>query len=182
MAVDFNDIKTRMDKAIGGVRNEFSALRTGRANANMLDSVMVEAYGSEVPLNQVGAVSVPEARSLSVNVWDGSMVKAVEKAIIDSNLGLNPQVDGNLLRINLPELNEERRLELVKVAGKFAEAGRVSVRNIRRDAMDAIKAEEKDIGKDDAKRLSEQAQKLTDEKIAEIDSLLSEKEKEIKAI
>ncbi len=182
MAVDFNDITTRMDKAIAGVRHEFSALRTGRASANMLDSVMVEAYGSEVPLNQVGAVSVPEPRSLSVNVWDGSMVKAVEKAIIDSNLGLNPQVDGNLLRINLPELNEERRLELVKVAGKFAEAGKVSVRNIRRDAMDAIKIEEKQVGKDEAKRLSEQAQKLTDDKIAEIDSLLSEKEKEIKAI
>jgi ribosome recycling factor len=184
MSYDKADLERRMDGAIDNLKKEFSGLRTGRASVNLLDPVVVDAYGSKMPLNQVGTVSAPEPRLLSVQVWDAGMVKAVEKAIRDSGLGLNPMPEGNTIRIPLPDLNEERRAELVKVAGKYSEASRVSVRNIRRDGMDALKKMEKDseISEDDHKRMSEEVQKLTDEKIAIIDQAFADKEKDIMAV
>ena len=156
-------------------------LRTGRAAASMLEPVQVEAYGSHMPLNQLATISVPEPRLLSVQVWDKSMVKAVEKAIVDSNLGLSPATEGQVLRLRIPELNEERRKELVKVAHKYAETAKVAVRHVRRDGMDALKKMEKDhqISQDDHKRMDGEVQKATDGVIAEIDQLLATKEKEI---
>lgn len=184
MALDKNDIKRRMDGAIDTLQKEFSGLRTGRASANLLDPVVVDLYGSKMPLNQVGTISVPEPRMLSVQVWDGSAVKSVEKAIRDAGLGLNPMPDGNNIRIPIPDLNEERRQELVKVAGKYAENTRIAVRNVRRDGMDAIKKMEKDndITEDDAKRLSDDVQKLTDDAVKTVDTMLSEKEKDIMTV
>lgn len=184
MALDKNDIKRRMDGAIDTLQKEFSCLRTGRASANLLDPVVVDLYGSKMPLNQVGTISVPEPRMLSVQVWDGSAVKSVEKAIRDAGLGLNPMPDGNNIRIPIPDLNEERRQELVKVAGKYAENTRIAVRNVRRDGMDAIKKMEKDndITEDDAKRLSDDVQKLTDDAVKTVDTMLSEKEKDIMTV
>ena len=170
-----------MDGAVDNLHKEFGGLRTGRASANLLEPVHVDAYGSKMPLNQVGTVSVPEPRMLSVQVWDNNLVKATEKAIRDAGLGLNPQPEGNLIRIPIPDLNEERRAELKKVAGKYAENARISVRNVRRDGMDALKKQEKDneISEDDLKRLSDDVQKLTDEKIQKIDKMLSDKEQDI---
>lgn len=181
MAFDKADLKRRMDGAIDNLQKEFAGLRTGRASAGMLDPVMVDAYGSKMPLNQVATVSVPESRMLSVQVWDGSMAKAVEKAIRDSGLGLNPQPEGSVIRIPIPDLNEERRTELSKVAGKYAENGRVSVRNVRRDGMDTLKKLEKDkeISEDESKRFADDVQKMTDEHIKKIDTMLSDKEKDI---
>lgn len=175
------DIKRRMDGAVEVLHKEFSGLRTGRASASLLDPITVDAYGSSMPLNQIGTISVPEPRLLVVQVWDQTAVKSVEKAIRESGLGLNPQPEGNMIRIPIPDLNEERRQELTKVAGKYAEAARVSVRNVRRDGMDALKKMEKDsdISEDDHKRLSEEVQKLTDEAIGKIDTMLSDKEKDI---
>jgi ribosome recycling factor len=178
---DINEIKRRMQGASAVLKTELSGLRTGRASAHMLDPVMVDAYGAQMPLNQVASVSVPEPRLITVNVWDRSLVHAVEKAIVNSNLGLSPATEGQVLRLRIPELNEERRKELVKIAHKYAETARVAVRHVRRDAMDAIKKLEKDhkISKDDHDRFSADIQKATDSGISEIDHLLAAKEKEI---
>jgi ribosome recycling factor len=178
---DINELKRRMQGAIQLLRQELGGLRTGRASATLLDPVQVEAYGSHMPLNQLATISVPEPRLLSVQVWDKSMVHAVEKAIAASNLGLTPSTEGQVLRLRIPELNEERRKDLVKVAHKYAEAAKVAIRHVRRDGLDVLKKLEKDhkISEDDGKRSSEQVQKLTDEEITEIDKLLATKEKEI---
>ena len=179
--VDLKELKRRMDGAIAAFKHDIASLRTGRASANVLDPVTVEAYGSRMPLNQVANITVPESRMLSVSVWDKSMVGAVERAIRESNLGLNPIVDGQNLRIPLPELNEERRKSLVKVAHDYAEKSKVAVRQLRRDGMDDLKKAEKDgeIGQDESRAQSERVQKMTDDVISEIDRLLAEKEKEI---
>lgn len=179
--IDLSDLKRRMDGAITAFKSDIASLRTGRASANVLDPVMVEAYGSRVPLNQVANITVPEARMLGVSIWDKSMVNAVDRAIRESNLGLNPIVDGQNLRIPLPELNEERRKSLVKVAHDYSEKAKVAVRNVRRDGMDSLKKAEKDgdIGQDVSRSQSEKVQKMTDEMISDIDRLLGEKEKEI---
>ena len=161
---DINEIKRRMQGANAVLKTELSGLRTGRASAHLLDPVMVEAYGAQMPLNQVATTSVPEPRMISVNVWDRSLVHAVEKAIVNSNLGLSPATEGQTIRLRIPELNEDRRKELVKVAHKYAETARVAVRHVRRDAMDVIKKLEKDhkISKDDHDRFSADVQKATD--------------------
>ena len=178
---DINDIKRRMQGASAALKTELSGLRTGRASAHLLDPVMVEAYGAQMPLNQVATTSVPEPRMISVNVWDRSLVHAVEKAIVNSNLGLSPATEGQTIRLRIPELNNERRQELVKLAHKYAEAARIAVRHVRRDAMDVIKKLEKDhkISKDDHDRFSGDVQKATDAGIADIDHMLAAKEKEI---
>lgn len=184
MAYDEKDIKRRMESSIDNFKKDMSGLRTGRATTSMLDPVTVDVYGSRMPLNQVASVSVPEARMLSVQVWDANNAKAVEKAIRDSGLGLNPQPDGTLIRVPVPELNEERRRDLTKVAGQYAENARVAIRNIRRDGMDGIKAMEKDksISEDEAKRLSDSVQKVTDDHIKQVDEHLSAKEKDIMTV
>jgi|ERR1700688_789764 len=178
---DINDIKRRMQGSSSVLKTELSGLRTGRASLHMLDPVMVDAYGAQMPLNQVASVSIPEPRMISVNVWDRSLVHAVEKAIVNSNLGLSPATEGQVLRLRIPELNEDRRKELVKIAHKYAETARVAVRHVRRDAMDLIKKLEKDhkISKDDHDRFSAEVQKATDSGISEIDHMLAGKEKEI---
>lgn len=180
-ATDVNELKRRMDGAINAFKHDIASLRTGRASANILDPVTVEAYGSRVPLNQVANITVPEPRMLSVSIWDRSMVQAVDRAIRESQLGLNPIMDGQTLRIPLPELNEERRRSLVKVAHDYAEKNKIAVRNVRRDGMEGLKKAEKDgdIGQDESRALSEKVQKITDDSIAEIDKLLVAKEKEI---
>lgn len=181
MSVDMKDIERRMDGAIKALLNEFAGLRTGRASPSLLDPVQVDAYGSLMPMNQVGSVSVPESRILSVTVWDSGLVKAVEKAIRESDLGLNPMTEGNIIRIPIPELNEERRTELTKIAGKYAEQARIAVRNVRRDGMDAAKAAEKggDMGKDEAHKASDDIQTVTDAHIKKVDEALVLKEQEI---
>lgn len=181
---DMADIKRRMQGAIGVLKDELGGLRTGRASASLLEPITVEAYGSKMPLNQVATVSVPEARMLQVQVWDRGMVSAVEKAIMNSNLGLNPATEGQVLRLRIPELNQERRQELVKVAHKYAEAARVSVRHVRRDGMDQLKKLEKDaeMSSDDLERLSKDVQKATDEAIVEVDQVVAHKEKEILSV
>ena len=173
--------RDRMDKAVTALKEEFGSLRTGRASASLLDQVMVEAYGSTMPLNQVGAVSVPEPRSITVSVWDKAMVVSVEKAIRSSGLGLNPVVEGQNLRIPIPPLTEERRKDLAKVAGKYAEHQKIAVRNVRRDANDDLKKAEKDgaINQDEQKRLEGEVQKITDEAIKRMDEALKTKEQEI---
>ena len=178
------DIKRRMDGAIDALNKDYAGLRTGRASASLLDPVMVDAYGSKMPLNQVASISVPESRLLSVQVWDATMVKATEKAIREAGLGLNPQLEGSTIRLPIPDLNEERRAELTKVAGKYAENARISVRNVRRDGMDSLKAQEKakEISEDDLKRQSESVQKETDAAIQKIDTILSDKEKDIMTV
>jgi ribosome recycling factor len=178
---DINEIKRRMQGASAVLKTELSGLRTGRASAHILDPVMVDAYGAQMPLNQVASVAVPEPRLISVNVWDRSLLHAVEKAIVNSNLGLSPATEGQTIRLRIPELNEERRRELVKIAHKYAETARVAVRHVRRDAMDVIKKLEKDhkISKDDHERFSGEIQKATDAGISEIDHMLAAKEKEI---
>ena len=178
---DISELKRRMQGATQSLKHELGGLRTGRAAASMLEPVQVEAYGSHMPLNQLATVSVPEPRLLSVQVWDKSMVKAVEKAIVDSNLGLSPATEGQVLRLRIPELNEERRKELVKVAHKYAEAAKVAVRHVRRDGLDTLKKLEKgsEISEDDEKRFAADVQKATDSVIAEIDQMLAGKEKEI---
>jgi ribosome recycling factor len=178
---DINDIKRRMQGAIATLKHELGGLRTGRASATLLDPVQVEAYGTHMPLNQLATVSVPEPRLLSVQVWDKAMVIPVTKAIQASNLGLNPSTDGQVIRLRIPELNEERRRELVKVAHKYAEAAKIAVRHVRRDGLEVLKKLEKDhqISEDDGKRSSDQVQKATDEAIVEIDRTLATKEKEI---
>jgi len=175
--MNLDQTKQRMESSIDALRKEFSGLRTGRASVNLLDSVHVDAYGSASPINQVGTVNAPEPRLLTVQVWDKGLVKNVEKAIRDAGLGLNPQPDGQLIRIPLPELSQERRQELVKIAGKYSEHARVSVRNVRRDSIDAVKKEK--LPEDEAKNMNDKVQKLTDEFIKKIDDLFETKEKEI---
>lgn len=183
--VDFKSIKkdlhSKMDKAIEVLHTEFSGLRTGRASTSLLDPITVEAYGSPVPLNQVGSISVPESRMLSIQVWDKGMIKMVEKAIRESGLGLNPQSDGTLVRIPIPPLNEERRKELVKVAGKYAEETRIAIRNIRRNGNDELKKLEKDgaITEDEHRDFAKEIQDETDGAIKKVDDALAHKEEEI---
>jgi ribosome recycling factor len=178
---DEADLKRRMEGALNSLSQEFSGLRTGRASVNLLDSVVVMAYGAPTPLNQVGSISVPEPRMLTVNIWDKVNVGAADRAIRDSGLGLNPVVDGQNLRIPIPALNEERRAELAKLAGKYAESARVAIRNVRRDGMDALKKMQKngDISEDEQKVLADDVQKLTDKMIHRVDDALKSKEEEI---
>ncbi|HEY4192715.1 MAG TPA: ribosome recycling factor [Mesorhizobium sp.] len=177
----YDDLKRRMDGAIAAFKHDLASLRTGRASSNLLDAIQVQAYGATMPINQVANVSVPEPRMISVSVWDKAMVSAVDRAIRESNLGFNPIVDGTNLRIPLPELNEQRRKELVKISQTYAENARVAARHVRRDGMDSLKKAEKDgdISEDDQRKQSDQVQKLTDETIGVIDSLLAEKQTEI---
>ena len=179
--LDLADLERRMEGALTSLAKEFQGLRTGRASTQLLDSVAVEAYGASMPINQIATVSVPEPRMLSVQVWDKENTKIVEKAIRESNLGLNPQVDGQLLRIPLPDLSEERRQELSKIAAKYAENAKIAVRNVRRDGMDTTKKMEKDgdISQDDRHIYDEEIQTITDKSINKIDELLSSKEVEI---
>ncbi|MBB6465116.1 ribosome recycling factor [Aminobacter carboxidus] len=181
MSTDYSDLQRRMEGAINAFKHDLASLRTGRASSNLLDPIHVQAYGSSMPLNQVATVSVPEPRMISVSVWDKSMVGAVDRAIRESNLGFNPIVDGTNLRIPLPELNEQRRKELVKIAHTYAENAKVATRHVRRDGMDALKKAEKDgdISQDDQRVQSEKVQKLTDDTISQVDSLLATKEAEI---
>jgi ribosome recycling factor len=179
--MDINELKRRMDGAIENLKTEYAGLRTGRASTSMLDPVVVDVYGSKMPLNQVATVGVPEPRLLTVQVWDAGNAQAVDKAIRESGLGLNPQAEGALIRVPIPELNEERRTELTKVAGQYAEAGRVAIRNVRRDGMDEIKGD-KDYSEDDKKRESDNVQTLTDEKIKAVDEMLAAKEKDIMTV
>ena len=178
---DLKSYRDRMDKSVAALKDDFAGLRTGRANAGLLDPVQVEAYGSTSPLTAVAAISVPEPRMITVNVWDKGMVVSVEKAIRNANLGLNPIVDGQTLRIPIPPLTEERRKDLVKLAGKYAEQQKIAVRNVRRDANDDLKKAEKagDISQDDQKRMETEVQKDTDAAIKRIDETLKTKEQEI---
>ena len=178
---DKSDLQRRMHGAVEALKHDLGGLRTGRASASLLDPLVVEVYGANMPINQIGTVSTPDARTLSVQIWDKSNVGAVEKAIRNSGLGLNPLVDGQTIRLPIPDLTQERRKELAKLAGQYAEKARIAVRNVRRDGMDAVKADEakKEIGEDEKKRLEHEVQKLTDETIAEIDAAAHDKEKEI---
>ena len=180
-AYNKDELDRRMNGAVATLKSELAGLRTGRASAALLDPVKVEAYGNTVPINQVGTISTPEARMITVQVWDKGLAKAVDKAIRDAGLGLNPQMDGQLLRVPLPELNQERRKELSKLAAKYAEAARVAVRNVRRDGMDTLKKLEKDhkIGEDEHRKLGDELQKMTDTHIKDIDAALHGKEQEI---
>lgn len=175
------DLRRRMESGLDVLRKEFAGLRTGRASASLLDPVVVEAYGNTMPLNQVGSVGVPEPRLIIVQVWDRGVVKATEKAIREAGLGLNPQTEGQTIRVPIPDLNEERRKELTKVAAKYAEQARVSVRNVRRDGLDLLKKQEKDhkITQDQHRKLEKDVQALTDETIKKVDALLAQKDKEI---
>ena len=178
---DLSDIQRRMDGAIEALRREFAGLRTGRASASLLEPLTVGAYGGDMPMTQVGTISVPEPRMITVQVWDKSQVSAVERAIRESDLGLNPQTEGQSIRVPIPMLSEERRAELAKVAGKYAEQARVAVRNVRRDGMDTLKKQEKEheISQDEHHRLSDEIQVLTDERVKAIDDALAQKEQEI---
>jgi ribosome recycling factor len=178
------DLTRRMDGALDTLKREFAGLRTGRAHPALLEPVKVVAYGTEMPLNQVGTVGSPEPRMLTVQVWDKSMVSAVEKAIRDSGLGLNPAADGMLVRVPIPQLTTERRAELAKTASKYAEGAKVSVRGVRRDGMEQVKTHEKkhEISEDLAKNWSEEVQKLTDQFIKKVDEMLADKEKDIKQV
>lgn len=181
MSFDLNEVKRKMDSTVDSLKKEFTGLRTGRANTGMLDPVVVDSYGSMVPLNQVANISAPEPRMLTVTVWDRSQIAAVEKAIRDSGLGLNPQTEGATIRLPIPAMNEERRKEMTKVAAKYTEAARVAARNIRRDAMELVKKLERDkkISEDDLARHEKDIQKATDDAIKKIDETLVHKEKEI---
>ncbi len=178
---DLKNYRRRMDGAVDALKTEFSGLRTGRANAALLEGITVKAYGSDTPLNQVGSVSVPEPRMLTISVWDKSLVAAVERGLRESSLGLNPVVDGQTMRIPLPPLTEERRKDLVKVAGSYSENAKVAVRNVRRDAMDTLKRMEKDgdMGEDEQKAHADDVQKTTDAVIAIVDKALASKTEEI---
>ena len=179
--MDKADLTRRMDGALDSLKSDYAGLRTGRASASMLEPVVVDMYGSKMPMNQVGNITVPESRMLTVQVWDASAVSAVEKAIRESGLGLNPQAEGSVIRVPIPELNEERRKELTKVAGQYAESARVAIRNVRRDGMDSIK-NNKEYSEDDKKRFEKEVQDLTDIKIKVVDEALSEKEKDIMTV
>lgn len=178
--LDTDDLQRRMDGAMAALRTEFASLRTGRASASMLEPITVEAYGQRTPINQVGTVNVPEPRMVTINVWDKAMVGPVEKAIRESGLGINPQLNGTIIMLPIPELNEERRRELTKVAGHYAESGRVSIRNIRRDGMDQVKKAKADgISEDDQKFWETEVQELTDKMILAVDTALETKQTEI---
>jgi ribosome recycling factor len=181
VSADVNDLMRRMEGALEALKRDFQGLRTGRASTGLLENIQVEAYGSPIPLNQVASVSVPEPRLLTVQVWDNGNIKATEKAIQDAELGLNPQTEGNLIRVPIPELSEERREEMAKVAAKYAEQGRIAVRNVRRDGMDSLKKLEKDgeISQDEQRGRGEDIQKMTDDHIKLVDELLEVKEQEI---
>jgi ribosome recycling factor len=178
---DLGDVKRRMQGALSALKHDLGSLRTGRASPNLLDPISIEAYGQTMPLTQVATVSVPEPRLLSVSVWDRGMVHAVEKAIRDSDLGLNPLTEGQTIRLRIPEMNEQRRKEMVKVAHKYAEEARIAIRHVRRDGLDLLKKMKKDgvLGEDEERRQEEQVQKATDESIGEVDQTLAGKEKEI---
>ena len=181
MKYDRADIERRMTGAVESLKSDLAGLRTGRANVHLLDPVVVEVYGSMMPLNQVATVSAPEPRMLSVQVWDRANVTAVEKGIAHANLGLNPMIDGQTLRLPIPDLTEERRKELAKLAGQYAEKAKIAIRNVRRDGMEMLKEDEKkkDISEDEHKRLGDEVQKTTDRFIAEVDAAAEHKEKEI---
>ena len=181
MSADESDLKRRMEGALDALQREFSGLRTGRASTSLLENIRVDAYGAAMPLNQVASVSVPEPRLLTVQVWDNGNIKATEKAIMDAELRLNPQTEGNLIRVPIPELSEERREEMAKVAAKYAEQARIAVRNVRRDGMDSLKRMEKDgdISQDEHRRRGEDIQQMTDSHIKLVDELLKAKEQEI---
>ena len=181
MTVDIKDIQRRMDGALNVLRTEFAGLRTGRASASLLEPVMVDAYGSKMPISQLATVSVPEPRLLTVQVWDNSLVQTVDKTIRESDLGLNPQTEGGLIRVPIPDLNEERRHELVKVAGKYAEQTRVAVRNVRRDGMEQLKRMEKasEISEDEHRDRADEIQAMTDDHVKRIDEAYHGKEAEI---
>ena len=183
-ALDLDDIKRRMEGSLNSLRTEFMGLRAGRASTAMLEPIMVEAYGSKIPMNQVGNISVPEPRLLTVTVWDAGLTSSVEKAIRESDLGLNPMAEGTLIRVPIPDLSEERRKDMVKVAGRYAEAARVAVRNVRRDGIEAARKLEKDseISEDERHDLETDIQKLTDDHVKQIDDALSNKETEITQI
>jgi ribosome recycling factor len=178
------EITRKMDSALKSLAHEFGGLRTGRASTNLLDHLQIDAYGSMLPINQVGNVTAPEPRMLSVSVWDKGMVKAVEKAIRESDLGLNPMVDGQTIRVPIPALSEERRKEMVKVAGKYAENAKVAIRNVRRDGMDDAKKQQKDgkISEDDLRKRETEIQKLTDDHVKKVDEMLVAKEKDILSV
>ncbi|MFC7400348.1 ribosome recycling factor [Chelatococcus sp. GCM10030263] len=178
---DLSDVKRRMQGAVQAFRHDLASLRTGRASPNLLDPIQIEAYGATMPINQVATVSVPEPRLISVQVWDRGMVAAVEKAIRESDLGLNPQTEGQVIRLRIPEMTEQRRKEMVKVAHKYAEDARIAARHVRRDGLDHLKklAKDGEISEDDQAREADLVQKATDQTIAEIDQLLGTKEKEI---
>ena len=178
---DIDDLIRRMDGSVEVLRKEFAGLRTGRATPSLLEPIIVEAYDTEMPLSQLSSISVPEPRMLSVQVWDKSTLKAVERAILNADLGLNPIVDGQLVRVPIPELNEERREELSKIAGKYAEQARIAVRNVRRDGMDTLKHMERDgeMSQDDQHLWSDEVQSITDEHTGKIDGMLEEKQQEI---
>jgi len=175
--MNMNDLRKRMDGALAALKSEFSGLRTGRANATLVEPIEVEAYGSRMPMNQVGTVSVPEPRMISINVWDKALVSHVERAIREAGIGVNPVVDGQNVRIPIPPLTEERRKELAKVAAKYAEQAKIAIRNVRREGMEEVKSAEG--GEDEQKRLSEEVQKLTDEMVKKVDEALAHKEEEI---
>lgn len=179
--IDIDDLKRRMEGALTALKAEFGGLRTGRASISLLEPIVVEAYGSQMPITQVGTINVPEPRMLSVQVWDKTQVAAVEKAIRNANLGINPIVDGQNIRIPIPQLNEERRVELTKIAGKYTEQGRVAVRNVRRDGMEKLKKLEKEghLSKDEHRMWSEEIQNMTDQYIKQIDHNAATKEAEI---
>ena len=178
--IDLDDVERRMDGALGALKHDFSSLRTGRASASMLDAITVDAYGAAMPINQVGTVNVPEPRMVTVNVWDKGLVNAVDKAIRSSGLGINPVMDGTILRLPIPELNEERRRDLSKVAGQYAESARVAIRNVRRDGMDQVKkAKGEGMSEDDQKLYSDEIQQLTDAAIEKVDAALEAKQEEI---
>ena len=181
MTLEFNDYQDKMEKSLDILRRDFQGLRTGRASASLLEPIAVEAYGSKVPINQVGNISIPESRLITVQIWDETLIQSVEKAIRNSDLGLNPMIEGNVIRVPIPELSQERRIEIVKIASKYAEDTRITIRNVRRDAMDMIKDEEKqkNISKDDSFQFSEKMQKITDSFIEKVDTLFQEKEKDI---
>ena len=180
-ALDLDDIKRRMEGSLNSLKTEFMGLRAGRASTAMLEPIMVEAYGSKMPMNQVGKISVPEPRLLTVTVWDAGLTSSVEKAIRESDLGLNPMAEGTLIRVQIPDMSEERRKDMVKVAGRYAEAARVAVRNVRRDGIEAARKLEKDseISEDERHDLETDIQKLTDDHVKQIDDALSNKETEI---
>ena len=177
-AIDIKDLRKRMDGVISSLKSEFSGLRTGRASISLVEPIFVEAYGAKTPMNQVGAIGVPEPRMITIQVWDKGLVGAVEKAIRESGLGINPVVDGQNVRIPIPPLTEERRVELAKVASKYAEQGKVAIRNVRREGMESIK-KASGVGEDDQKKLSAEVQKLTDEFVKTVDEAFTTKEAEI---
>ena len=184
MTFDENDLRRRMVGAVNSLKEDFIGLRTGRASTALLDTVMVDAYGSKMPINQVASLSTPEARLILIQVWDQSMVDAVEKSIRETELGLNPQTEGSSIRIPVPELSEDRRIELVKVAGKYAEQAKVSIRNVRRVVVEATRKLQKDkeISEDEKRDAENRIQKITDEHVKEIDRMLSQKEIDIKKV